>query len=219
MTISAFVRTTMPTAGRWPRSSICSQGGSSGRRYTSCRTKSAVSGPQSRRCRLSWQKENAATASSNSDPRRLASAYTAQFARAGAPRSTKALSASSFKASCPSSQRLSPTSSLLPYQKLHLPKPEPTSLSARLFPGHVNRSFSTSSTCSQIGSSSAPSPTNIEAQGEGSSSTKVRGAMTATKIDGTAVAKRIREGLKATIAEKKQINPRYQPSLKIIQGD
>ncbi|KAM7221341.1 C-1-tetrahydrofolate synthase, cytoplasmic [Rhypophila decipiens] len=44
--------------------------------------------------------------------------------------------------------------------------------------------------------------------------------MAATKIDGTAVAKRIREGLKATIAEKKKINPRYLPCLKIVQvGD
>ncbi|KAK3316689.1 formate--tetrahydrofolate ligase-domain-containing protein [Apodospora peruviana] len=44
--------------------------------------------------------------------------------------------------------------------------------------------------------------------------------MAATKIDGTAIAKKIREGLRTAIAEKKQINPRYVPSLKIIQvGD
>ncbi|KAK0615023.1 formate--tetrahydrofolate ligase-domain-containing protein [Bombardia bombarda] len=44
--------------------------------------------------------------------------------------------------------------------------------------------------------------------------------MAATRIDGTAIAKKIREGLRAAIAEKKQTNPRYQPSLKIIQvGD
>ena len=43
-------------------------------------------------------------------------------------------------------------------------------------------------------------------------------AMTATKIDGTAVAKKIRERLRAEIAQVKEINPRFQPSLKIIQG-
>jgi len=44
--------------------------------------------------------------------------------------------------------------------------------------------------------------------------------MAATKIDGTALAKRIREGLRTTIAEKQQINPRFKPCLKIIQvGD
>jgi len=42
--------------------------------------------------------------------------------------------------------------------------------------------------------------------------------MAATKIDGTALAKRIREGLRTTIAEKQQINPRFKPCLKIIQG-
>ncbi|KAK4194581.1 putative C-1-tetrahydrofolate synthase [Triangularia verruculosa] len=44
--------------------------------------------------------------------------------------------------------------------------------------------------------------------------------MVAQRIDGTAVAKRVREQLKAEIAEKKGINPRFQPCLKIIQvGD
>ncbi|KAK3394896.1 formate--tetrahydrofolate ligase-domain-containing protein [Podospora didyma] len=44
--------------------------------------------------------------------------------------------------------------------------------------------------------------------------------MAATKIDGTATAKKIREQLRVDIVEKKQTNPRYQPSLKIIQvGD
>lgn len=42
--------------------------------------------------------------------------------------------------------------------------------------------------------------------------------MGAVKIDGTAIAKRIRENLHAEIQEKKKINPRYIPSLKIIQG-
>jgi len=43
-------------------------------------------------------------------------------------------------------------------------------------------------------------------------------AMTATKIDGTAIAKSIREKLHAQIEETQKTNPRFQPSLKIIQG-
>jgi hypothetical protein len=43
-------------------------------------------------------------------------------------------------------------------------------------------------------------------------------AMAALKLDGTAIAKGIREKLHAEIAEKQKANPRYQPSLKIIQG-
>ncbi|KAI1820491.1 formate--tetrahydrofolate ligase-domain-containing protein [Xylaria intraflava] len=44
--------------------------------------------------------------------------------------------------------------------------------------------------------------------------------MTAIKLDGTAIAKSIRERLAAEIAEKQKLNPQYQPSLKIIQvGD
>lgn len=42
--------------------------------------------------------------------------------------------------------------------------------------------------------------------------------MAAIKIDGTAIAKRIREGLHAEILEKRKANPKYKPSLKIIQG-
>jgi hypothetical protein len=43
-------------------------------------------------------------------------------------------------------------------------------------------------------------------------------AMTATKIDGTAIAKKIRERIHDQIAETQKINPRFTPSLKIIQG-
>lgn len=42
--------------------------------------------------------------------------------------------------------------------------------------------------------------------------------MTATKIDGTAIAKTIRERLHAEIEATQKTNPRYKPSLKIIQG-
>jgi methylenetetrahydrofolate dehydrogenase (NADP+) / methenyltetrahydrofolate cyclohydrolase / formyltetrahydrofolate synthetase len=44
--------------------------------------------------------------------------------------------------------------------------------------------------------------------------------MTATKIDGTAIAKSIRERLQQEIKDKQKVNPRYKPCLKIIQvGD
>jgi hypothetical protein len=42
--------------------------------------------------------------------------------------------------------------------------------------------------------------------------------MTASKIDGTAIAKSIRERLGGYIKEKQEVNPRYRPSLKIVQG-
>ena len=42
--------------------------------------------------------------------------------------------------------------------------------------------------------------------------------MTATKIDGTAIAKSIRERLHKEIEATQSANPRYKPSLKIIQG-
>jgi len=42
--------------------------------------------------------------------------------------------------------------------------------------------------------------------------------MAATKIDGTGIAKKIRERLHAEISEKQKTNPRFQPSLTIIQG-
>ncbi|KEQ92580.1 hypothetical protein AUEXF2481DRAFT_68444 [Aureobasidium subglaciale EXF-2481] len=44
--------------------------------------------------------------------------------------------------------------------------------------------------------------------------------MTAQKIDGTAIAKSIRERINQEITEKQSANPRYKPSLKIVQvGD
>jgi methylenetetrahydrofolate dehydrogenase (NADP+)/methenyltetrahydrofolate cyclohydrolase/formyltetrahydrofolate synthetase len=43
--------------------------------------------------------------------------------------------------------------------------------------------------------------------------------MAGQKIDGTAIAKSIRERLGAKIREKQQQNPRYKPSLKIVQGE
>jgi methylenetetrahydrofolate dehydrogenase (NADP+)/methenyltetrahydrofolate cyclohydrolase/formyltetrahydrofolate synthetase len=43
--------------------------------------------------------------------------------------------------------------------------------------------------------------------------------MAATKIDGTAIAKSIRERLHSEILATQKTNPRYKPSLKIIQGN
>jgi len=43
--------------------------------------------------------------------------------------------------------------------------------------------------------------------------------MTATKIDGTAIAKSIRDGLKTEIEQIQQANPRFKPSLVIFQGE
>ncbi|RBQ83048.1 hypothetical protein VDGD_20986 [Verticillium dahliae] len=42
--------------------------------------------------------------------------------------------------------------------------------------------------------------------------------MVANKIDGTAIAKKIRGDLAAEVLERQKANPRFQPSLKIIQG-
>ena len=43
-------------------------------------------------------------------------------------------------------------------------------------------------------------------------------ALVATKLDGTAIAKSIRERIGREIAERQKLNPRYRPSLKIVQG-
>lgn len=44
--------------------------------------------------------------------------------------------------------------------------------------------------------------------------------MAAIKIDGTAIAKRVRDGLSTEIRRRQEENPRYIPSLVIIQvGD
>ena len=87
-----------------------------------------------------------------------------------------------------------------------------------------NSSFSPSLNTSGLSSSSptavghairfSPKPLFLERRAFSTSSP----TMAATKIDGTAIAKKIRETLHAEIAEKQQANPRYQPSLKIVQG-
>lgn len=68
-----------------------------------------------------------------------------------------------------------------------------------------------------IGSGKVYTPTTAHSyQKRSLSSTPA--AMTATKIDGTAIAKKIREKLQAQIEATQKVNPRYKPSLKIIQG-
>jgi methylenetetrahydrofolate dehydrogenase (NADP+)/methenyltetrahydrofolate cyclohydrolase/formyltetrahydrofolate synthetase len=42
--------------------------------------------------------------------------------------------------------------------------------------------------------------------------------MTASKIDGNAIARSIRERLGQEVKQKQETNPRYRPSLKIVQG-
>ena len=42
--------------------------------------------------------------------------------------------------------------------------------------------------------------------------------MVGAKIDGTQIAKGIRENLKTEIAQIQNVNPRFQPSLVIFQG-
>jgi hypothetical protein len=86
--------------------------------------------------------------------------------------------------------------SLLPVASLSgLLSPLPLSVSARLRELHEHRRRAGSRQLS----TSAPS-------------------MAAAKIDGTAIAKKIREKLAAEIAERRSHNAKYLPSLKIIQG-
>ena len=61
----------------------------------------------------------------------------------------------------------------------------------------------------------APSATAVSS-GRTFSSTAV--AMVATKIDGTNIAKGVREGLKSEIEKVQGTNPRFVPSLVILQG-
>lgn len=64
------------------------------------------------------------------------------------------------------------------------------------------------------GAQTSPSASNYSSDPLSSS----RPAMPAQKIDGTAIAKSIREKINASIHQKQQSNPRYKPSLVIIQG-
>lgn len=71
--------------------------------------------------------------------------------------------------------------------------------------------------------SPSPSPSQSQLQsrsGRGSRTfCSTRISMTATKIDGTAIAKSIRERLGAQIKKRQEVNARYRPNLKIVQGE
>lgn len=98
----------------------------------------------------------------------------------------------------------------------------PSSLGARHFPSSsatYPASVSYFSSSSSPFSSSLPStgrlPSRLQQQ---RSFATTAAAMVATKLDGNSIAKAIRERLGAEIAERQQKNPRYRPSLRIIQG-
>lgn len=97
----------------------------------------------------------------------------------------------------------------------------PSSWGARLFPSSATYPASASyfSSSSSPSSSSLPStgrlPSRLQQQ---RSFATTAAAMVAIKLDGNTIAKAIRERLGAEIAEKQQKNPRYRPSLRIIQG-
>lgn len=68
--------------------------------------------------------------------------------------------------------------------------------------------------------SSAPSPPSgfLISPAAASHRTFGSSAIMASKIDGTAIAKSIREGLKAEIEKTQDSNPRFKPNLVIFQG-
>jgi hypothetical protein len=73
-------------------------------------------------------------------------------------------------------------------------------------------------TFSTYGRPSLPTQTTYSYKGQHTSFSNTSIAMTAKKIDGTAIAKSIREKLHAEVENTQKINPRFKPSLKIIQG-
>lgn len=98
----------------------------------------------------------------------------------------------------------------------------PPSLGAR----HFSSSSATNSVSAPyFSSSSSPFSSSLPSTGrlpsrlqQQRSFATTAAAMVATKLDGNSIAKAIRERLGAEIAEKQQQNPRYRPSLRIIQG-
>lgn len=85
----------------------------------------------------------------------------------------------------------------------------------------IRKSLSTSTSASTLFSASlyhSTSPLSNLHPRCFSSSSPAAAAMVATKLDGTAIAKAIREKIGAEIAERQKLNPRFKPCLKIIQG-
>jgi hypothetical protein len=73
------------------------------------------------------------------------------------------------------------------------------------------------STASTTSTSTIVNSHNLTRSLQKKSFSSTSAAMTATKIDGTATAKEIRESIRAEIENTQKSNPRYKPSLKIIQ--
>lgn len=97
----------------------------------------------------------------------------------------------------------------------------PSTSVGRYLPGvglHARCSLSTISAQNQLSAKSSTPVVSQTASGQRSSFST--SAMAAAKIDGTAIAKAIRERINAEIREKQAKNARYQPSLTIVQvGD
>lgn len=96
-------------------------------------------------------------------------------------------------------------------------------IAPRFFSGGARTfvTLSTSSSCwlSTLTSSSAPLASSGRLQpGSPRHFSTTPAAMVALKLDGTAIAKAIRERLGSEIAARQKLNPRYKPSLKIVQG-
>ncbi|KAH8720333.1 C-1-tetrahydrofolate synthase, cytoplasmic [Beauveria bassiana] len=71
--------------------------------------------------------------------------------------------------------------------------------------------------CASLSAQSSPFSSS---RGTGRFFSTTPAAMVATKLDGNAIAKSIRERIGREIAERQKLNPRYRPSLKIVQvGD
>ncbi|KGQ09215.1 C-1-tetrahydrofolate synthase, cytoplasmic [Beauveria bassiana D1-5] len=69
--------------------------------------------------------------------------------------------------------------------------------------------------CASLSAQSSPFSSS---RGTGRFFSTTPAAMVATKLDGNAIAKSIRERIGREIAERQKLNPRYRPSLKIVQG-
>ena len=102
--------------------------------------------------------------------------------------------------------------------------------SPRLLISHITRQYhsqylnysitNTTNTRHPVAAAASPRQLHAQSSSHRTFSTSSPSAMPAQKIDGTAVARSIRERINKDIAEKQALNPRYKPSLVIVQvGD
>lgn len=96
----------------------------------------------------------------------------------------------------------------------HFPFLDPVNLRSRGRSPLPVRTYSSQA----IPSSSSPSQTFCSSSTSHQPPPSKQNTMTANKLDGTAIAKAVRERLRVEILEKQETNPRYKPCLKIIQG-